>query len=359
MSKKKIEILIHVAIWAVMFIWPLMFMNHGKGVNLLQCFFMSVVQVGIMIAFYANYLWLTPKYFEGGNKKMFWIINCVLIVLLAFGVHCWMTMTHSIFGEEKGTHHEPMMMVTYLFILRDMFNLAIAAAIATALRLALRWQDSETARRQAETARTKAELKNLRSQINPHFLLNTLNNIYALTAFNTEKAQNAIQELSKLLRYVLYDNEEPYVELTKEVQFINNYINLMKIRVSGKVDIQFKVDMPAGCTVKIAPLIFISLIENAFKHGISPTAASFIHIGIKATPDQIVCDIQNSNHPKSSTDKSGHGIGLKQVASRLELMYPRQYEWQRGTNEDNTVYSSRIIIRTQPQKANSLIAKSK
>ena len=86
-------------------------------------------------------------------------------------------------------------------------------------------------------SRTEAELKNLRNQLNPHFLLNTLNNIYALTAFDTEKAQQAIQELSKLLRYVLYDNQETFVPLTKEVEFIQNYIELMRIRVSSAVKI--------------------------------------------------------------------------------------------------------------------------
>ena len=343
-GNKRIVYLIHTAIWAVMFIWPLMFMNHGKGVNLLQCAFMSVVQVGIMAAFYVNYLWLTPKYFEGGSKKMFWLTNFILIVGLTVALHYWMEMTRGIFETVRRPEPRLPRMMPVLFMLRDMFNLTIAAAVGTALRLALQWQESENARRQAEAARTKAELRNLRSQINPHFLLNTLNNIYALTAFNTEKAQMAIQELSKLLRYILYDNEEPYVELTKEVQFLNNYINLMKIRVSGKVDIQFHTAIPDSCDTKIAPLLFISLIENAFKHGISPTEPSFIHINILAHNGKTICDIQNSNFPKSATDKSGHGIGLKQVASRLELIYKGRYEWVRGLNQDKTIYSSKITI---------------
>lgn len=344
MSKKRIECLIHAAIWAVMFIWPLMFMNHGKGANLLQYVCMSVIQIGIMAVFYINYFWLTPKYFEKGPKKIFWIANIILIVGLTISLHYWIESTRGLFDNDPGDKQKLPLMLHILFMLRDMFNLAIAAAIATALKLALRWQDSENARRQAEADRTKAELKNLRSQINPHFLLNTLNNIYALTAFNTEKAQMAIQELSKLLRYILYDNDEPFVDLSKEVQFLNNYINLMRIRVSGKVDIQFHTDLPNPCNVKIAPLIFISLIENAFKHGISPTENSFIHIKISVLEGTLICDITNSNHPKDANDKSGHGIGLKQVASRLNLTYKNNYLWEYGLNQEKTIYTSKITI---------------
>lgn len=231
-----------------------------------------------------------------------------------------------------------------MFMMRDAFNFTIAAAVATALRLALKWQDSENARRQAEADRTKAELRNLRSQINPHFLLNTLNNIYALTAFNTEKAQTAIQELSKLLRFILYENDETYVDINKEIQFLDNYINLMRIRVSDNVDVQFTTQLPSPCNAKIAPLIFISLIENAFKHGVSPTEPSFIHITIAVGDGKTTCSIVNSNHPKDASDKSGHGIGLKQVASRLELTYKDRYEWEYGLNQDKTIYSSKITI---------------
>lgn len=112
--------------------------------------------------------------------------------------------------------------------------------LSVAIRMSLRWSATELERREAVKSRTEAELKNLRNQLNPHFLLNTLNNIYALTAFDTEKAQQAIQELSKLLRYVLYDNQETFVPLTKEVEFIRNYIELMRIRCVVRCQNQYK-----------------------------------------------------------------------------------------------------------------------
>jgi len=127
------------------------------------------------------------------------------------------------------------------------------------------------------------------------------------------------------------------------LQFLENYISLMKIRLSANVEVTFahNVEMPG---VRIAPLIFISLIENAFKHGISPTEQSFVHIEINATDHDINCRIENSNHPKSNQDRSGHGIGLNQVQRRLDLAYPNHYKWVKGTNEDGTIYTSAIHI---------------
>ena len=185
----------------------------------------------------------------------------------------------------------------------------------------------------------------MRNQLNPHFLLNTLNNIYALIAFDSDKAQAAIQELSRLLRHVLYDNQQNFVSLGKEMDFIRNYIELMRIRLSANVTVETQIDVPADSRTEIAPLIFISLIENAFKHGISPTEPSFIHIHFSESPGQVCCEITNSYHPKSQTDKSGSGIGLEQVRKRLELTYPGQYEWNQGVSDDGKEYKSVLSIK--------------
>lgn len=349
---KKLTFLIHAAIWTAVFISPLMFLNHGNGVSLRQFVYMSAAPMALMIVFYTNYLWLTPNFFaEKDKKKYYWIINIIMIVCIGIGLHCWMEATHTLFDEKPGPlmlkhkHHNDSKDYMFIFLaMRNMFNLAISATIATSVQLAMRWQASESARREAQAAHIKAELKNLRSQINPHFLLNTLNNIYALTAFDTQRAQEAIQELSKMLHHVLYDNQQSYVNLEKEVQFLTNYINLMKIRLSANVDVQMNVDIPKPCNIVIAPLIFISLVENAFKHGVSTSNPSFINITLTANDDEILCDIENSNFPKNETDRSGHGIGLKQVASRLELIYPGKYEWTKGTHNNNTKYKSTIKI---------------
>ena len=220
----------------------------------------------------------------------------------------------------------------------------LTVGLSAAIRLSGRWVQVEAARREAEKSRTEAELKNLRNQLNPHFLLNTLNNIYALIAFDTDKAQTAVQELSRLLRHVLYDNQQNFVTLGKEMDFIKNYIALMRIRLSANVTVETRFDIRPDSPTEIAPLIFISLIENAFKHGISPTEPSHIRIYFSESAHEVRCEIANSYHPKNEADKSGSGIGLEQVRKRLELTYPGRYAWQHGVSEDGKEYKSVLVI---------------
>ena len=337
---KRIEIILHIAAWLVMFLSPMIFMNQGRGVTPLQFLMMCTVPLAFMLVFYMNYLWLTPQYFVDGRHRYYFSINAIFIIALGCGIHYWMEYTHHLFVPG---HHFSSTWNTFGFILRDIFNLVIAATIATLIKLAFRWQKAEQARHDAETARVEAELKTLRWQINPHFLLNTLNNIYALTAFDTPKAQESIQELSKMLRHILYDNQQPTVPLTDEVEFMENYIKLMRIRVPASVDIKAEFSI-LHSQAAIAPMLFISLIENAFKHGISPTLPSFIHIRMTAEEKKLVFDICNSYYPKDEQDRSGHGIGLKQVQRRLDLSYPDKYKWEKGVSEDHITYHSKITI---------------
>ena len=334
---KHIAGLCHVALWAFLFLSPLTYWR-GTGIRFVQYLMYCMQPLMLMIIFYSNYLYLAPKFFVAGKHRYDLLINLVMITTFGIALHYWTDFANNLYGVHV-RFDDAISDVTN--ILRDCLNFAIFAGGSTALALARKWFTADQKLQESEAARAKAELYNLRSQINPHFLLNTLNNIYALTAINQERAQDAIQQLSKMLRHMLYDNQESSVALSDELQFLENYISLMKIRLSANVDVTFthNVEVPG---VRIAPLIFISLIENAFKHGISPTEQSFVHIEINATDHDINCRIENSNHPKSNQDRSGHGIGLNQVQRRLDLAYPNHYKWVKGTNEDGTIYTSAI-----------------
>ena len=336
---KHIAGLCHVALWAFLFLSPLTYWR-GTGIKFVQYLMYCMQPLMLMIIFYANYLYLAPRFFVAGKHRYDLLINLVMITTFGIALHYWTDYANDLYGVHV-RFDDAISDVTN--ILRDCLNLAIFAGGSTALALARKWFTADQKLQESEAARAKAELYNLRSQINPHFLLNTLNNIYALTAIDQERAQDAIQQLSKMLRHMLYDNQESSVALSDELQFLENYISLMKIRLSANVDVTFthNVEVPG---VRIAPLIFISLIENAFKHGVSPTEQSFVHIEINATDHDINCRIENSNHPKSNQDRSGHGIGLNQVQRRLDLAYPNHYKWVKGTNEDGTIYTSAIHI---------------
>ncbi len=175
---------------------------------------------------------------------------------------------------------------------------------------------------QLEKENLEQQLEYLKYQINPHFLMNTLNNIHALVDIDPEKSKQTILELSKMMRFVLYEGNKQVVPLDREIAFLQNYIQLMKLRYTDKVKIT--VDVPKNLPNKeVPPLMFITFVENAFKHGVSYRQASFIDIAISIEEDKLVFDCRNSRIPKED-DKHG-GVGLANVKKRLELIYGNRY----------------------------------
>lgn len=339
---KHIVLACHFTFWAYMFLSPLTYWR-GTGITLPHYLLTCMQPLVLLIVFYLNYFYLTPKFFVAGKHRYDLLVNVILVTVLGTFLHYWMNWANTLYMPYHYMNHQDTL-GTISYILRDSLNLAVFGAGATALALARRWVTADQRLKELEAARAQAELRNLRNQINPHFLLNTLNNIYALTAFDTQKAQETIQELSKMLRHILYDYQQSTVPLQDELEFLENYVKLMRIRLPETVGVTFNTDI-SDSNIVIAPMIFISLVENAFKHGISPTEPSFIRINISADKHFIHCEIQNSNHPKTDADNSGHGIGLQQVQRRLELAYPDHYTWLKGTKENNTIYYSTITIQ--------------
>ena len=344
-ARRPLEALIHVIGWGIMFGFPFFFVERENGnINWMAYVRHSAVPLSFMIVFYVNYFLLVPRYLFQSQNKRYITYNILLLCAIGLMLPLWRSLT---FDPSFVPKHRSGVPPGWLFFVRDMLSLVFTIGLSAAIRMSARWTQAEAARKEAERSRSEAELKNLRNQLNPHFLLNTLNNIYALIAFDTDKAQQAVQELSKLLRYVLYDNQQTYVPLGKETDFIRNYIELMRIRLSANVQMTTQIDIQPDSQTLIAPLIFISLIENAFKHGISPTERSFIHIHLAENDTEVICEISNSNRPKNITDKGGSGIGLEQVSRRLEILYPGQYTWQKGISEDGKEYKSRLSIRVR------------
>ena len=343
-SQRLLEIIIHVFGWILFFGFPIIMTQSSNGsIDWKEFNRFLMVPASLFAIFYLNYFLLIPKVLFREHKKKFLIINILVIGAISIGLRII-----SDIQVPPPPNEELMMKIKpphFIFFMRDIATMIFAAGLSVAIRVSIRWNETEKARREAVKSRTEAELKNLRNQLNPHFLLNTLNNIYALIAFDSEKAQQAVQDLSKLLRYVLYDNQEMFVPLQKEIDFIKNYIELMRIRVSAKVNIVTEFNIKPQSQTPIAPLIFISLIENAFKHGISPSGESFINISISENDNEIICVIKNSNFPKTEKDKSGSGIGLEQVRKRLEIIYQGNYKWECYLSDNGKIYNSSIVIK--------------
>ncbi len=171
--------------------------------------------------------------------------------------------------------------------------------------------------------KSKAELELLKTQINPHFFFNTLNNLYSLTVKHSDKAPEVILKLSEMMRYTIYEGKKEFVPLREEVTYLENYIELHKIRYQKKVNIEFSHSIEQE--VKVAPLLFIILLENAFKHGVeSLTDSAYVKIDLSSSNRHIRFSIENNYEPLEINESKG--IGLENLKRRLELIYPKTYE---------------------------------
>ncbi|NNK75933.1 MAG: histidine kinase [Maribacter sp.] len=191
------------------------------------------------------------------------------------------------------------------------------------LQLTMRWANLEQEKFKLQKESVENQLAFLRNQTSPHFFMNTLNNIHALVDIDSEEAKQAIVKLSNLMRHLLYDSEEKQNPIKKEVDFVQSYIELMRLRYSDKVKIE--VDIPSEIPDKtVSPLLFTSLLENAFKHGVSYNHPSFIKITMSFPENRLNFVVENSNHSKKSDAPSG--IGVENTRKRLDLLYKTAYD---------------------------------
>ena len=223
----------------------------------------------------------------------------------------------------------------------------IVAAIAIGIRHFIRTRQIRQQLQDEQAKHTEAELAWLKNQINPHFLFNTLNNISSLTQIDPDAAQDAIAQLSDLLRYAMYETNKKTVPISGEVEFMRNYISLMKLRCNEKTEVKTTFDIAQD--VEIAPLLFISLIENAFKHGVSSSRSSMIDIHLEQEDGSIVFACDNTNYPKDDADRSGSGIGIENTRRRLDLMYADHYSWQQWLEDD--IYHVRVTLAAGSETA--------
>ncbi|WP_051268344.1 sensor histidine kinase [Terrimonas ferruginea] len=209
------------------------------------------------------------------------------------------------------------------------------------IRLAYSFLRNQNEKKSLENAHLNAEVNFLKSQINPHFLFNTLNSIYSQAHARSEDTESSILKLSELLRYALYDSAEDQVDLDRDIRYINNYIELQRLRLSSKIQLDYSVtgDMTGK---KIAPMLLISFIENAFKHGISYTHASAIDIQIHIFEETLTLTVVNPVIEKDSFAPGG--LGLRNVKRRLELVYPERYELMTERENDQHIVHLKLKL---------------
>ncbi|MDW7693838.1 sensor histidine kinase [Flammeovirgaceae bacterium SG7u.111] len=316
-------LILHLLVWGIVFSMP--FLSNDKSPKDLVDYMLRVNPLLFFaFIFYVNYFYLIKKVLFAKKVWVFLLINLGINLICLFFMDELRVFYESLQETEPNRRGPgPLVMFLTLFIACSM-----TTGISVAIKITNEWLRTESERKEIEKEKLTSEILNLKNQLNPHFFFNTLNNIYSLIIQDQDKAQDAVYQLSKLMRYLLYDSDEQYVSLEREIHFMKHYIDLMKLRVSDNVRVEHH--FPENVTdYKVAPLLFISLIENSFKHGVNPSDPSEIYMDMRINEnEELVFNIKNTSYPKKDNDRSGSGIGLENIEKRLKLLYPDKHTFE-------------------------------
>lgn len=370
--QKLLENLIYLIIWVVILVSPLLEHKYnGETINWNDIFRAWKMIAPFFILFLINNYVLIP-FLLIRKKSWLYLLFSLLTVCLIFALNPFVKLKRP-GGMEKHPPREFMMnrlpkeempgpkfpmekepprqamrppMWQMPGMISPMVNFILTAILVLGLNVAIKLLfksiRDEHRMKELEKHTLQTELEYLKHQINPHFFMNTLNNIHALIDLDTEKAKETVLELSKMMRYVLYDATQPTLPLAKEIAFLDNYIGLMKLRYTDQVEIG--VSLPEEIpNIQIPPLLFISFLENAFKHGISYRRKSFIHLSMEVKENEIECLVINSSF--NNATEQHKGIGLENVKKRLRLLYDNDYTLD--IQSENNEYRVLLIIPIQ------------
>ena len=270
---------------------------------------------------YFNFLYLIPEYL---NRKKFTTYFGLLVLTVLIITPLRAFLLYFNFTDSPVAQQEVLRNLNYFFI-----PSFLVAGTSTLFKIVSDWVKHQRDLQELETQTMQSELRFLKSQINPHFLFNTLNNLYALTLKKDEKAPEIVVKLSEMMRYMLYECNEKRVSLRKEINYLRNYLDLERLRQNRAVEINFAVDGAVG-NQEIAPLLFIPFLENSFKHGLNHTIKEgFVNIFLQVDAERVHFFIENSKAPAMprplTAGKRSGGIGLVNVRRRLDILYPDRY----------------------------------
>ena len=311
------RILLHVCFWLL---YVLIFGSvYGKYGNNLGWYLLesACMLPFIMLATYINIYLVLPYYLK--KRKLF------LTVLFAFSLLLIASLGERIFLRKLNNlpvTFESLFGLSFLYLFLET---SFMVAVAFAIKVVKKWIIQQGEKHEIEKRNLQTELNLLKAQLHPHFLFNTMNNLYALSVEKSAETSAGIAKISELLRSVLYECNDVEIDLKKEITLIENYIDLEKMRYSDTQNIVFEVRGNPD-NLKIAPMLLFTFVENAFKHGsLIKSKKHFIKIGLEIIQDSFVFQTQNTKSNEKPNQKKHSGIGLKNVQKRLEIIYPERH----------------------------------
>lgn len=339
--KRNRVLVVHLLFWCMYFSFFFYQISFGRGnreaPNYSRAFIDAIFQVITLAGIsYFNYFVLIPRFSQ--HRKAFryaleFLLPFVLVILLQ------LTIKREIYRDVI-SENEVFFFRTRFIISHSIIVLFVVAFVAM-LRFASEWFDLQAKKQEVANDKLATELRFLKEQINPHFLFNTLNNIYYLAHSQSPKTKDVVAKLSQMMRYMIYDSNQDKVLLIKEIEYIENYITLEKMRLEDDFPIHFEVK---GATqgLRIAPFVFITFLENAFKHGTNNELSNKgIDIRLNFVGNSCTYEVKNGKSAHKSTSEN-EGIGLKNIERRLNLIYPEKHKL--NIQETNDTFTATLVL---------------
>lgn len=348
-KSKLVSILLHILIWAVFGMVLFFFQPLTWNISVPYQLWIkqAILMCMMVIAFYFNSFVLVPQFLLKSRTGLYFSIIVgvtAFIVLFSGYADSWLNL-HQLMdaafhksGPPRHRGHRFEWDIGMIVII------ALVIGVSTSFTTIQKWQRDRQLHQEMEQDKISSELSFLKAQINPHFFFNTLNNIYALTLVNADTSRKAIHQLSRMMRYVLYDTQNATTMLSQEIAFVKDYISLMQLRLTDVVDISF--NSPATLKdLPVAPMIFLPFIENAFKHGVSATQPSNIAIAIEQDESILYLKVANTIIKEQSNNlEEGNGIGLNNTRRRLDLLYPGKHKLTIDELTVENLYSVHLML---------------
>ncbi len=336
---KNKNLYIHLLGWLVFIalIGLLFFLQNGHIPTII------LLKIGFGVSlFYINYYLLIPSLLFK-RKFILYIISIIALITITTLFYTYTKASLFYTAYPDSSHHVHYKHYTSSKFMLSIFIYMILILMGIAVKVLNYWNKDEKRKLKISSNKTQSELQNLKNQINPHFLFNSLNSIYALTLKKSDKSPDAVMMLSDLMRYMLYETDIEYVSLEKEIAYIKNYIALQKLQIANSDTIQLTINGNSH-NQRISPLILISFIENAFKFGTDFSGKTKIDIDITIKQEELYFSCKNIiGNTSEASNKEYGGIGIKNTKERLKLSYPDKH-WL-TIDKDNHTYFVTLLLK--------------